>query len=145
MAISASKTSTDKPETAELTDVHYKGGPMGGQHRRFVGELESTVQSHGGSYSLDRADDGTASYVWNADADRRVPFATDGDEASHALGDGAGNVVVDETKGVRTDGPSISPAAVVQGSGSSKESAGQRRDAAKTGSARPADAPKASK
>jgi hypothetical protein len=130
---------TDKPKNVDVTDVFYKGGPLGGQHRRVVGDLENEDQRHGGSYRLEHDDNGAASYVWDADPDRRVPHAIDGDEASAALGDGA-KALADETAGVRTDGPSISPAVVVEGSGSSKESAAERRDAAKVGSARPATA-----
>ena len=139
MASSASKTD-DKPQNVGVTDVHYKGGPMGGQHRRFVGEEpDAEVQTHGGSYRLDRAESGATSYLWDADEDRPVTHATDGDEASTALGsDGA--VMVDETAGVRTDGPSTSPAIAVKGSGTSSESNAQRRDNAKTGGARPASA-----
>lgn len=141
MAETASKTgkTEDKARNVDVTDVHYKGGPLGGQHRRFVGELDAEDQRHGGSYRLDRGEDGSASYVWDADPDRPVPHAIDGDEASAALGDG-GKVMADETQGVRTDGPSTSPAVAVTGSGTSSESAAQRRDEAKVGAARPAKA-----
>lgn len=137
MAEAASKTS--KPRNIDVTDVQYKGGPLGGQHRRFVGELDAEAQLHGGSYRLDRSDDGPVSYVWDADPDRPVPHAIDGDEASGALGDG-GAVMADETPGVRTDGPSTSPAIAVKGSGTSSPSAAARRDEAKVGAERPAKA-----
>lgn len=130
--------STNRPRTVTLTDVFYQGGPMGGQHRRFTDiEPESTVDLHGGTYRLEEDVHGRKTYTWDADQDRLLPYPIDGDEASAAMGDGPGEVIADESKGVRTDGPSMSPAALVQGSGSSKESTAARRDEAKVGAEKP--------
>lgn len=130
--------STDRPRTVTMTDVFYQGGPMGGQHRRFTdAEPDASVDLHGGTYRLEEDANGRKVYNWDADADRRVAHPIDGDEASAAMGDGPGEILADESKGVRTDGPSTSPAALVQGGGSSKESTAQRRDAAKIGAERP--------
>lgn len=133
--------STDRPRTVTLTDVFYQGGPMGGQHRRFTDmDPESSVDLHGGTYRLEEDANGRKVYTWDADTDRPVPHAIDGDEASAAMADGPGEILADESKGVRTDGPSTSPAALVQGGGSSKESKAQQRDNAKIGAERPATA-----
>jgi len=131
--------STDRPRTVRVTDVFYQGGPMGGQHRRFTDlEPEGSVDLHGGTYRLEEDANGRKVYNWDPDTDRRLLYPTDGDEASAAMGDGPGEILADESKGVRTDGPSMSPAALVQGGGSSKESTGAKRDAAKVGAERPA-------
>lgn len=136
--------STDRPRTVTVTDVFYQGGPMGGQHRRFTdAEPESSVDLHGGTYRLEEDRHGRKVYNWSPDPDRRVVVPTDGDEASRAMGDGAGAVLADVTAGVRTDGPSMSPALAVDGDGSSKPSKAEQRDAAKVGSERPATAPRA--
>jgi hypothetical protein len=132
-----------KNDTEKYTDVQWCGGPAGGQHARVFDDLESSVDHHGGTYRLRDSGQGTAKYIWDADPDRPVAYPTDGDEASAAMGEGTGDVVVDRTAGVATDGPSISPAVKVTGSGSSKPSSADERDAAKTGGARPAGAPAA--
>jgi hypothetical protein len=71
-------------------DVHFVGGPMGGQHHTFRGEPDHQRVEHGGTYKLVKLDDRQhAQYQWTADNEGTDHAPRDGDEASAMLESGA--------------------------------------------------------